>query len=379
MHTHLIDTTLRDGEQAPGVVFSGHEKMRIAEMLHELGVDEVEAGTPAIGADEREVIKRIANAGFRFKTSCWCRANTKDILEAATLQTQSINISLPTSDIQIDTLGKSRYWVLKQLKETVALAVQYFPHVTMGAQDGSRADIDFLNEFIFYSSEAGAKRIRISDTVGIADPLQIAELFKSVAIQFPDISFEFHGHNDLGMATANSVAAIRGGASCISATVNGLGERAGNAVLEEVVAWLQLNQPYPKYNTHGLSALSSYVAMVSQQTLPHNKPVTGEGAYRHESGIHTSAMLRNKSAYQILNPRHYGLKSESFVYGKHSGKAAIVHFFQTKGIELNEAVVQYILHQIKQRSTLYKESITDENLLSIYSDTFKLASFSTRT
>ena len=250
MHTYLIDTTLRDGEQAPGVVFSGLEKMRIAEMLHELGIDEVEAGTPAIGSEEREVIKRIANAGFRFKTSCWCRANIKDILEAAKLQTQSINISLPVSDIQIDTLGKSRGWVLKQLKETVALAVQYFPHVTMGAQDGSRADIDFLNEFIFYSSEAGAKRIRISDTVGIADPLQIAELFKAVAKQFPEIAFEFHGHNDLGMATANSVAAIKGGASCISATINGLGERAGNAVLEEVVAWLTINQTKQEYNTY---------------------------------------------------------------------------------------------------------------------------------
>ncbi|RXP44956.1 pyruvate carboxyltransferase [Lutibacter sp. HS1-25] len=366
MKPYLIDTTLRDGEQAPGVVFSKKEKMKIAVMLHELGVDEVEIGTPAISNDEKIIIKEIAAEGFSYKTSSWCRAHLEEIQEAAKLKTTSINISLPVSDIQIETLGKSRDWVITEVKKTTKYASNYFSHVTVGAQDSTRANIDFLKEFIFYAQENGASRLRISDTVGISSPLEIQQLFLSLNGSFPTMEFEFHGHNDLGMATANAITAYKSGAKCISATVNGLGERAGNSVLEELIAYFIYKENNTSYNSQVISKLCRYVANNSGVRLATNKPLIGKKVHTHESGIHTSAILKNKQSYQFINPSDFGQNNAGFCFGKHSGKASINHFFSEKNLFLDDIRIQQILNLVKEKSTSWKRPLTELDLMQIY-------------
>ena len=363
---YIIDTTLRDGEQSPGVVISSAEKLRIAEMLDELGVDEVEAGTPAIGYDEQKAISEIAHAGFRFKTSCWCRAKTEDILQAAKLGTQSVNISLPVSDIQIETLGKTRAWVLQEAKKMVSLARQHFSFVTLGAQDATRSDSNFLKEFIFYAHDSGAGRVRIADTLGCSDPFEIFSLITELKNDFPEVEFEFHGHNDLGMATANAIAAIRAGIECVSATVNGLGERAGNSALEEIIAFLNFKLNETRFKSRVIHTLSSYVACVSGTGISPNKAVTGENAFRHESGIHTSAILKNVKSYQVLNPNDFGMGNSEISFGKHSGKASIANFFREKGLPLDEQTAQAILFLVKELVTSSRKPVSGDELISIY-------------
>ena len=366
MTPYLIDTTLRDGEQAPGVVFSRKEKMRIAIMLDELGVDEVEIGTPAISNEEKLIIKAIASSGFSFKTSSWCRANLEDIKEASKLGTSSINISLPVSDIQIETMGKSQKWVLANLVETTQYASGFFSHRTVGAQDATRANIHFLKEYIAIAQESGAQRVRIADTVGISSPNEIQALFLDLSQSFPTMEFEFHGHNDLGMATANAITAYKSGANCISATVNGLGERAGNAVLEEFIAYLIYKEKNTAYNSKMVAELCNYVADKSGLKLATNKPLIGEKVHTHESGIHTSAILKNRASYQFINPLDFGQKEAGFCFGKHSGKASILHFFKEKNLYFDENIVQYILSSVKKKASCLKRPLTEIDLMNIY-------------
>ena len=363
---YLIDTTLRDGEQAPGVVFSKNEKMKIAVLLNELGVDEVEIGTPAISKDERQIIKDIATQGFSYKTSSWCRAHLNDIKEATKLHTTSINISLPVSDIQIETLGKSRAWVISELKKTTTYACNSFHHVTVGAQDATRANLDFLKEYIFYAQESGASRVRIADTVGISTPMEVQALFLDLTNSFPTMEFEFHGHNDLGMATANAITAYKSGARCISATVNGLGERAGNSVLEEFIAYLVYKEHNTAYNSKVISELCNYVADNSGVKLASNKPLIGEKVHTHESGIHTSAILKNRASYQFINPSDFGQTDTGFCFGKHSGKASINHFFKENNLHFDEKIVQNILSIVKQNATRWKRPLTELDIINIY-------------
>lgn len=320
MRPFLIDTTLRDGEQAPGVAFTVEEKFETARLLHLLGVDEVEAGTPAIGSEEQEAIRRIASGGFRFRTSSWCRAIEKDIAQAATLGTTSINISLPVSDIQLASLEKSKSWVMHQLNTCIRQAKGLFAYVTMGAQDATRSDLSFLVEYIDAAFTAGADRLRIADTVGMAAPLDVANLFRLLKGHFPSGEFEFHAHNDLGMATANTITALQSGAACVSATINGIGERAGNAALEEIIAWMHHTGVSSGINTSVIAKLCRYVSHISQVTPADQKPVTGNNAFRHESGIHTFALRKNPSTYQALNPLDFGCKPMTFCVGKHSAK-----------------------------------------------------------
>jgi len=365
-NAYIIDTTLRDGEQAPDVVFSYDEKLRIAEMLNSLGVDEVEAGTPAIGKEEQRVIKDIANAGFSFVTSCWCRATETDIMQAAKLGTQSINISLPVSDVQIETLGKTREWVIKNIPKMVSIARNHFPFVTLGAQDGSRADSQFLNEFINQASIAGAGRIRIADTVGLLDPMETNEIFSGLHKAFPNMQFEFHGHNDLGMATANAVAALKGGAYAISGTINGLGERAGNSVLEEVIAYLCHKEKADRFDTRIIDNLCRFIANISNFEISKSKPLIGKNAFRHESGIHTSAILKNIRSYQILDPENYGGGKTELSFGKHSGKASIIHFFENNGLPINESQAKTLLITVKHLVSGRKSPLSRNELLDLY-------------
>ncbi len=366
MNPLVIDTTLRDGEQAPGVAFSADEKMRIARMLNDVGVDEIEAGTPAIGKEECEAIRRIASEGFAFITSAWCRARSDDLALAAGLGLGSVNISLPVSDIQIATLGKSRSWVIQQLKAITSQACELFPRITIGAQDASRAGLDFLGEFIFHAIDCGAHRIRITDTVGLSDPFEVQTLLNHLSLTFPGTEFEFHGHNDLGMATANTIAALVGGAASFSATVNGMGERAGNASLQELLAILHHKYGNTRFRTCHLTQLSQLVSSLSGRELPEDKPVTGAAVFTHESGIHTSAILKNVKSYQELNPADYGHSPGKFAWGKHAGQGALRDLLTREQLHPDEKTLEEFMQWLKSDARSSSGNITSDTITNLF-------------
>lgn len=362
---HLIDSTLRDGEQAPGVVFTLEEKLRIAALLEDCGVKEVEVGTPAMGEDEVRMIREIVQSGLRFDKLCWARAKEFDIEESAKTGANRINISFSVSDVQLSAMGRNRNWVMRQLRPMIAFARQRFDFVAIGAQDASRANRDFLDEFIAACLAEGVDRIRLADTVGILNPISTVQLFSSVSEKFPFVDFEFHGHNDLGMATANSVTALLSGASSVSATVNGLGERAGNAFLEEIAAALKISSGVDcGIHLPNMQELCRFVAQASSKPIYPSKPIVGETICRHESGIHCNSLLKNELTYQPFLSSEIG-KSTEMVLGRHSGSRTIKHFLEKQQITLGENHLAFLTEQVKALSLRCKRGVQAEELIGL--------------
>lgn len=371
MEPYFIDTTLRDGEQAPGVVFSFAEKLRIAALLDGAGVPELEIGTPAMGETEIEGIRYLCRMGFRFKTLAWCRANKHDILCASRAETNGVHISFPVSAILLEAMDKNKSWVINQLIDLLEFALPLFDYVTVGAQDASRADIDFLKEFVCTAKAFGASRVRLADTVGILNPISTFDIVMAIRSVEKDLPLEIHAHNDLGMATANTLAAYMAGANCLSTTVNGLGERAGNAAMEEVAMALELSANTTcSLRTESFTELSAFVAKVSNRMLSESKPITGSSVLTHESGIHTNCILKNRNTYQLIQAESIGRKEADFVIGKHSGKKTIELFLNTANLPYNESICSNLLVSVKAKSENLKRSITKEELYSLYSETF---------
>ncbi len=363
-----IDSTLRDGEQAPGVSFTKEEKMNIAVLLNKLEVNEVEVGTPAIGEKEVDIIRSISNAGFTFKTTSWCRAKNSDVLAARKASTDGINLSFPVSNCQLTAMNKNLGWVLDTMTGLIPYTKDYFKYTAIGLQDASRADYNNLKEIIGLAIFLGANRIRIADTVGVLNPLQTYRLFSRLTKDYSNFDFEFHGHNDLGMATANTVAAVLSGAKSVSCTVNGLGERAGNAPIDEIVMALQHSCGVKsELNTYCMQEISDYIAACSGRKIPESKPVTGKVVYTHESGIHTNLLLSDRSTYQIINPKQIGQANDKeIVFGKHSGSAALHDFYVKQGVNLTKEHLLSILSQIKVRAEMKKTEISTEELMEMY-------------
>jgi homocitrate synthase NifV len=364
---YFIDTTLRDGEQAPGVVFSLPEKLRIAALLEGAGVPELEVGTPAMGNAEIEAIRTICQMGFSFKTLAWCRATENDLLLAGKTGANGVHLSFPISDILMKAMGKDRSWVFSKLQKLLVRALSTFDYVTVGAQDASRAEPVFLKEFTQAVLCFGACRIRLADTVGLLNPFTTTRLVHDIRAIDPDISIEFHGHNDLGMATANTLAAWMAGADCLSTTVNGLGERAGNAAMEEVVMAMELSAGIPcGLRTERFNILSQYVAEVSNRPNGVSKPITGSMALSHESGIHTGCLLKDRSTYQLIDAQRIGREEQAFIIGKHSGKETLRHFLTEAGIPFEEEHGEDLLSQVKMFSETLKRSLCKEELFNLY-------------
>lgn len=322
----IIDATLRDGEQAPGISFSREQKVKIARMLSEIGVDEIEAGIPAMGEEERADIRALTSLELPIPVIPWCRALESDILLAAECKAGGVHISFPVSSILLGAMSKDRAWVLENLKSLVDLARMHFNFVSVGAQDAFRADPGFLSRFYTIAARCGVRRFRIADTVGTATPSRVKKTIGKLRSLGCGLPVEFHGHNDLGMATANALTAAEAGAEAVSVTVNGLGERAGNVPLEEIAMVLRLEDKFEcDIRTRSLMELCRFVAEASRRRIPESKPVTGDSAFAHESGIHCAALLENPLSYQPYLPESIGKKGCRFVLGKHSGGRIIRH------------------------------------------------------
>jgi len=358
----IVDTTLRDGEQAAGVVFTNEERINIAKMLTEIGVKELEVGIPAMGDDEKKCIKTIVEE-VDASIMTWNRAILSDIDASIDSGVDRVAISIPVSDIHIkENIRKDRSWVLKTIEETILYAKEHGLYVCVGAEDASRADLDFLLNFSHVVKDCGADRLRLSDTVGVLGPFQIFNLVKNVRNEI-DSELEVHTHNDFGMATANAIVGIEAGANYVDTTVNGIGERAGNAALEEVVMSLKYILGIDLgFKTELFCKLSDYVSNASSLDIYPHKAIVGKKIFSHESGIHVDGVMKNPSNYEAFSPEEVGLERH-LVIGKHSGLHAIHHKFEEIGIDLAEEDCKKILTEIRKIVVETKISLSNNELI----------------
>ncbi len=368
-YVRIVDTTLRDGEQAPGVVFSSTEKIEIAVLLARAGVDEIEAGIPAMGSDACTQIKSMVDLKLPCILTSWCRAVKKDIEIAAQCRTPGVHISFPTSQILLKTFDKNERWVLSELEDMVSCARLYFDRVSVGAQDATRTDPKFLIRFVQAAKGLGVDSLRLADTVGQITPVAVMEHINKIVTAVPDISLEFHGHNDLGMATGNAVSAVDAGVESLSVTVNGLGERAGNVPLEEVsVALFGVGNYLGNINLAQLPELCRKVAVASGQDIAVSKPIVGKRVFCHESGIHCAALLKNPLSYQPFEPGLLGDCQPEFVFGVHSGRAGIHRALLSQGVNVTREETEKMTALVKQKSRLKKGSFSCLDLKDLYLD-----------
>ncbi len=365
---YIVDTTLRDGEQTAGVVFANQEKIRIAKYLDELGVDQIEVGVPVMGGDEKQAIRSICKLGLKSSIMGWNRAVVADIQESIDCGVDAVAISISTSDIHIKyKLQTTPEDVLERMVKAVEFAKKQNVYISVNAEDASRSDMNYLIEFARNAKQAGANRLRYCDTVGVLEPFATYEKIKTL-IDATGIEVEMHTHNDFGMATANALAGVRAGANWVGVTVGGLGERAGNAPLEEVVMALKyIDGDDLNFKTEMFVEVAKYVAQASGRILHPSKPIVGSNMFAHESGIHGDGVLKNPLTYEVFTPEEVGLQRQ-IVIGKHSGSHSLLAKFREYDIELTDEEANDLLVRVRAVTVNLKRPLFDKELVNLWED-----------
>jgi homocitrate synthase NifV len=368
---NLNDTTLRDGEQTPGVVFSIEEKVRIARMLDEVGVQQIEAGTPAMSPGEKHAVKSIVKEGLGSSIMGWSRPVKEDIDAVIDTDADAIAISIATSDIHLQyKLKMTREEVLEKAVSMVDYAKSHGLYISLNSEDATRTNLAFLKEFAIKGKEAGADRLRVCDTLGVLIPASSRFLTKKV-IEEVKIPVEIHTHNDYGLAVANALAAFEGGAEWASTTVNGLGERAGNSSLEGVIlSLIKLYNLELPFKIDNIYKLSRFVAEASGVPVPYSRSIVGRHMFTHESGIHVDGVLKYPYTYESFMPDEIGA-SRRIIIGKHSGKHAVWDKLKELGIDANKEQLLEIVKIVKESAEKRKSSITNKELKQIAKEIIK--------
>ena len=375
----IFDTTLRDGEQSPGATMNHSEKLELAEMLDDMGVDIIEAGFPVASEGDFNAVREISK---RSRNSVICglaRANFKDIdrcAEAVRHAAQPrIHTFIGTSPLHRAIPNLTQDEMSQRIHDTVTHARNLCDNVQWSPMDATRTEYDYLCRTIEIAINAGATTINIPDTVGYTAPRESAELIARLLADVPgatDVIFATHCHNDLGMATANSLAAVDAGARQIECTINGLGERAGNTALEEVVMAMKVRNDIMPYSTKidstKIMAISRRVATVSGFAVQFNKAIVGKNAFAHESGIHQDGMLKNAETFEIMRPEDVGLTETNLVMGKHSGRAALRSKLKNLGIELADNQLNDVFVRFKELADRKKEVFDDDLIALVRAD-----------
>lgn len=343
----LIDSTLREGEQMMGVYFTLGQKLEIVRHLAAIGIEEIELGIAAMSPEMSTLILQARQLAPDARLALWCRGLLADIQGSAALNPDVLSISLPVSDLHITRrLGKDRAWVLQQIPLVIDAARQHgVPFVSLGLEDASRADTRFLATVLRQAEAAGADRVRLSDTVGVADPLSWAERIRLVK---QDVSLQVgvHTHNDFGMATANALSAVHAGADWADVTVLGLGERAGNARLEEVVGYLALHHHCTQYKTKRLVAVCRAVARMTGLTISPYHPIIGKRIFACESGIHLDGLAKHSETYEPYPPECV-LAVRRYALGKKAGSSAVYALLRANGVTISRDDARLLVPQVR--------------------------------